>query len=301
LESLGVAIGGATERRAGTLESWEAGRLGGWEAGLGEASPPMEQQMRPKRKPDETHAITTLRKYLVSTGHRVEQFEEVTDRPDAAFSVDGIRVACECRHFTPASILELHGKQFVEGKLYQLFIPIEPHSWVREAILAKAPSINTYRATVRADEVWLLIHPPTESGLNFFIPKVDQRYFEMFAIGAWQTAHRFDRIYVTGQDTKDVACIFDRSKEETEGNNYRAANIIKIPVRFCFIHPTRLVESPDGQVVPKMKSLHHPDEKWELQPLDQRFCVDYSQVHGFSYANIGRGAEPPVLYAELIG
>ena len=255
--------------------------------------------MRSKRKPDETHAITTLREYLVSTGHRVEPFEEVTDRPDAAFSVDGIRVACECRHFTPRSILELHGKKFVEGKLYQLFIPIEPHSWVREAILAKAPSIDAYKATVKADEVWLLIHPPTESGLNFFIPKVDQRYFEMFAIGAWQTAHRFDRIYVTGQDTKDVACIFDRSKEETEGISYRSASIIKIPVRFCFIHPTQLVKNSNGKVVPKAKSLNNPDEKWKLQPLDERFSVDYLQVDDLSYANIGRGTEPPVLYAEL--
>jgi len=255
--------------------------------------------MRPLRTPSEQHAIDALKASLVAELHDVREIPEITDRPDAAFVVDGRTVAVECRTFTSERLLRLHGLNQPEGKVHQIYLPLEPHVWIREAILAKEPRIPEYAARCNASAVWLVTH----SARGIF-SQLTSLYAEglsdLFHMAVTQTPHSFERIYITGEDDLPPVCIFSENDDLDQRLKYSKKNVICIPVRRHFFARVTATEGPNGQGQISI-DLHQPDQvQILLQPLDRRFSVDYSQIRALPTEQVAQSGELSMLYAEPI-
>ncbi len=252
--------------------------------------------MRPERTADEQGALNALKGELMSKGHEVEEIEEITDRPDAAFVIDGETIACECRIFTPQKLLQLHGHNMVNGELYQVFLPFEPHIWVQSCIEAKNPHIPVYKENAKATKVWLLVHA-TRGIFSNSIGSLHSSTFDLLKLAVWQAQHSFDRIYIASETDENAICIFDRSQHDEKESEYKTMEVLGVPVNISFFGKFTATEGPNGAgVISISQSLNEPNERFMLQPLDERFRVDYSGVNELSFSNIGRGNSGPSIY-----
>lgn len=244
--------------------------------------------------------MDALKSELLKNGHSVVEREDITDRPDAALEIDGTIAACECRVFTPERLLRLHGLKMVNGELYQIFLPIEPHKWIQDAIHAKNPLIPDYRDRCKADEVWLIVH--TLRGMFHDLATLTSGPLaDLFHIGVWQTPHSFNRIYVVGEEVLKPICIFSDKNDNTEARQkYAQMKILRLPVHIRFVGIITATQGPDGQGMITTPSMNQPHHTIKLQPLDRAFRVDYSRVTEVNFSNIGRGNTAPIMYAEPV-
>lgn len=168
--------------------------------------------MRPVRTYSEIRALNSLKHYLTESGIDVEEVPGISDKPDAALSINGERVAVEFRIISTEQLLRLNKIRLPNNEPCQVFYPVEPHIWVESAILAKNPKIAEYKRNAGAAVAWLVLHSPYEQDRAEVI-NIYQRGAELlFKAACCRTPHSFDRIYLAGQDGKQAVCIFDRSE-----------------------------------------------------------------------------------------
>jgi hypothetical protein len=123
---------------------------------------------------------------------------------------------------------------------------------------------------------------------------------DLFYVAAWQTEHSFDRIYVVGEADLMPVCIFNRSIADGQQEKYSKLRIISIPVSIQFFGVFTATEGPNGHGMITSPSLNSPDHRITLQPLDNRFRIDYSGLENLSFSNVGNGNTVPTLCAKPI-
>jgi hypothetical protein len=145
--------------------------------------------MRRARTKYEQTAIDLLSRRLSQSGHLVEVDPTVTDAPDALLTVDEVRLAVECRTVSPEKVMELHGLRQQPGDLHCAMIPVEPHMWVRAALLAKNPHVDRYKQRANASSAVLLLHSSSSLSsfsidklTDFFLTACVQSLYTLLAI-----------------------------------------------------------------------------------------------------------------------
>jgi len=126
--------------------------------------------MRAVRTPDEQAAIDAVAKALRREGNAVEDDQAFSDRPDWVFSLNGTRIAAECRCINLEALMKWGNdtRRLVPGKCYEIVIPNEPHLWLQQAVLEKEPKAEEYRANSHAEQLWLIAHSELRTPLPFF-------------------------------------------------------------------------------------------------------------------------------------
>ncbi|MBE0547336.1 MAG: hypothetical protein IH627_06740, partial [Rubrivivax sp.] len=156
--------------------------------------------MRKEETPLERASLQLLATHLASTKDKPQLVNDrVSDKPDGLFQTESSLFACECTQIPPSYIYRhFAGKDKSqsrpEGEIKSVCWPLEPHIWVRDAIIAKQKLIDSYQVRTNADEVWLLIHTPPKSGRDFV--DLDKSWIsDAISLAATSYAGRFDRIY----------------------------------------------------------------------------------------------------------
>lgn len=253
--------------------------------------------MRDCRKHGEQYAIEEMLKALNKAGSIVTEIQGVTDRPDALFHVDGKKVAIECRTFTPERVLRLHGIKMVDGEQYQLYLPIEPYTWVRDAVEAKAKKVNEYIERSGADSCWLVLHSERGGFTN-----LGQMYHsdlsKLFEKGAWCSKHSFERVYLLGEDDLAPTCIYNVNNKKTDKVKYERLKIFKIPVIRYWFTKTKIKKGANGNNVVAWNFNQELKQNILLQPLDTNFKADYSEIECINNAFEAVKELPGMIIAE---
>ena len=155
---------------------------------------------RKEPTPAEIKLETILLDHIRADGHPNAKVleRETADKPDFAFTSDERKIACECTQIPPSDVFQwihrtVEADRADGGYCWAVVWADEPHALVRDAIQRKKGKIPEYRESVSADEVWLLIHTPTEA-TNFFEPSSGDNTEGALKAGASAEAHEFDRI-----------------------------------------------------------------------------------------------------------
>ena len=255
--------------------------------------------MRPARTPSEHHAITSLLALLALEGHNVREIPEFTDRPDAAFEVDDQRVAIECRTFASERVLKLHGVEMPDGKPFQIYLPLEPHVWVRDAIDAKSPKAAEYMARCQAQSIWLVLHSARRS-FGHMARLFNEGLADLFHIAVWGTEHPFDRIFLTGEYDLAPICIYRTEDGPALREKYKDLTVKRIPIeRHLFSH-NLATEGPNGQGQITMNFNQTLERNFLLQPLDRRFRYDYTEIERVTNAFEALQTLPQLGYAQPV-
>lgn len=255
--------------------------------------------MRPIRTPSEQHAISALCNTLQADGNEVEEIPEYTDRPDAAIRFNGRVVAVECRTFTSERLLRLHGIKQPEGRVFQIYIPVEPHVWIRNAIEAKANKVPEYLARCNADSAWLVLHSARGifSGLSSLF---EAGVADLFHIGVWSIPHPFERIYLTGEDDLPPVCIFRAEDKATHRDKYANMRIKCIPIIRKHFAQITATEGPNGEGQITMRFDQPIEQNFLLQPLDRRFRANYTEIAKVENAFVALQTLPSIILAQPI-
>ena len=251
--------------------------------------------MRKVRKTSEQRAIVALKELLVSRGKMVSEDESFIDNPDAVLEIDGVRVAVECTIMSPEKVMEYHGIRREKGKLNQLFLPQEPHMWLKKAIESKQDKIQQYIQSSLAEQVWLIAHNGSATGIE--VGELESTWEVVgYAYGAYITENSFDRIYVVDDLKNDIVCVYSREKgycvKEIADIAFPPENKIPVSILFFGDLVVQILENGKKGI---RADLNNPGKRLCLQPIDAEYSVDYSGVESLSFANIGHGKNPPPL------
>lgn len=123
--------------------------------------------MRQIRKREESFFANHFLRYFVDRiDSKATQIDEVVDRPDMAILSDGKVIGVELSQLPSDYIIRyFHQKmplpQYENGRIKgQLIVyPYEPHRWVEEVIQKKSEKSVSHKARIKADEMWLVMHP----------------------------------------------------------------------------------------------------------------------------------------------
>lgn len=252
--------------------------------------------MREHRTKSEQKAIDALKKMLVERGKNVSEDEKIKDKPDAVLIVEGIRVAVECRILSPEMLMYYHGVKREPDKLYQLFLPREPHVWIGRSIEAKNGKIKEYKERGESEEAWLVVHVGFATGVR--VGRLEASWEVVgYAYGTYKTDNNFDRIYVVHEQNDEVLCIYRRDTgyciKEIDQVTFPKGNI---PIEISFFGHVKVKELDNGRPGITL-NLNNPAERLCLQPLDLNYGVDYSEIENLSFSNIGTGSGYPELFA----
>ncbi len=255
--------------------------------------------MRPIRTPSEQHAISALCNTLRADGDEVEEILEVTDRPDAAIRFNGRVVAVECRTFTSERLLRLHGIDWPEGRIFQIYLPLEPHVWIRTAIEAKAEKVPEYLARCNAGTAWLILHS-ARGVFSHLSGLFECGLANLFHIGVWSLPHPFERIYLTGENDLPPVCIFRAEDQATYQEKYVNLRVKRIPIARHNFGQFTATEAPNGEGQITINFNQTFDRNILLQPLDHRFRADYTEIAKVENAFVAQQTLPSVIYAQPI-
>lgn len=240
--------------------------------------------MRLKQKLVERLALSVFATALEARGIPPIHAPEITDAPDAVFLIDDQAIAIECRYLSHPKLLRLLGpNDWPADRVYEVFLPREPHLWVRDAILEKEPKIPFYKKRSGATQAWLLLHSSSRQRILRSDRSVDSQYFELLCLGAHIAPHSFDQIWIVelsadhrlavpiygpGIKTPDIS--FDRYREQYPS----------YPIDHFWFSNAMVKESEDleGQKVVRINLNDLVVEPLCLQPLDSRFVIDYSEI-----------------------
>jgi len=255
--------------------------------------------MRTNRTPAELHAVSALCSALQEDGDTVEQMPGFTDRPDAAIRLNDHIVAVECTTFTSERLLRLHGIDMPEDKPFQIYVPLEPHMWLHEAIEAKAKKVPVYLTRCGAESAWLILH--SARGLFQDLSELFNGIVATsFHIGVWSFPHPFERIYLTGEYNLPPVCIFRAENEATHRDKYAKVVIERIPIQWRYLWKVRATEAPNGQGRITLNFNQAIERRFLLQPLDRRFRADYTEITRVENALVAQQTLPSIIYAERV-
>lgn len=238
--------------------------------------------MRPDRKYVEQRALSLFSSALIERGIPPIHAQEITDAPDALFLVQGQRVAVECRYLSHPKLLRLLGPvDWPADKVYEVFLPREPHLWVRDAILEKNPKIPAYKARTGAKQAWLLLHSAIPHKILRPDRWVGSDFFQLLCHGAHITQHEFDQIWVAelSGDTPIATPIFGPGVTTpclTFDEYLRGQAAYPID-HFRFVKPM-IREGADGAKRIEVNLNDLVSEPVCLEPLDSRHSVDYAAI-----------------------
>lgn len=213
------------------------------------------------------------------------------------FVIDGRRVAIECRTFTSERLLRLHGLDQPNGKLFQAYVPLEPHIWLAEAIAAKEPKVAEYKKRADAESVWLVVHS-ARGNFSHLTSLFDNGFSDLFHIGAWQTPHSFERIYITGEYDLPPVCIYDRAEFVAKNEHFLKKRVLLIPVKLHLFGVSMATEGPNGEGQITLNLGQSEQKQFLLQPLDKRFRVDYSPITSRPSEEVALSSDLSMLYAN---
>ena len=227
----------------------------------------------------------------------MHEVPEITDRPDAALEIDSRLVAIECRTFASERILRLHGLDMPDGIPFQIYLPLEPHIWVRDSIDAKAPKAAEYMLRCQAQSIWLVLHSARGS-FGHMAQLFNDGLEDLFYIAVWNSPHPFERIYLTGEFDLPPVCIFRAEDRVLLAEKYQALKVTRIPIeRHLFSH-NRATAGPNGMGQITMNFNQPLKQNFLLQPLDQRFEFDYQDIARVQNALEALQTLPQRIYAE---
>ncbi|TXL68924.1 hypothetical protein [Zeimonas arvi] len=254
--------------------------------------------MRPTRTASEQKAIDVLRESLAQKYAFIVEEDGITDRPDALFVVDGKRVAVECRIFTPERLMKLHGFRFAPEGLYQIFMPLEPHVWVRGAVNEKSLKVNAYKKRCDAEEAWLVLHVGS-AAFSHRVNKLEPTWELIGSVcGVCRAANTFDRVYVIDEFDRKAICLYRRDRgycvSDPGGLDYPGE---RLPISITFFGRVRVAQLASGGKGVSV-NLNNPIERVFLQPLDKEYVADYSSVHQLDFSNVWHGRAYPTMYAH---
>lgn len=238
--------------------------------------------MRPKQKLVERLALSLFAKALEERGIPPINAPEITDAPDAVFLIEGQPVAVECRYLSHPKLLRLLGpNDWPPNKVYEIFLPSEPHLWVRDAILEKNPKIPIYKARTGATQAWLLLHSSTRQKILRPDRSLKSDFFQLLCLGAYDTPHDFDQIWIAelSAELRMATPIFGPGvmRPNLSFDEYLARQPTHPIDHFWFANPI-IKGHEDGQ---KFVSINFNDLVSEpvcLEPLDERFTIDYPKI-----------------------
>lgn len=242
--------------------------------------------MRPQRTPDEDQAISAVVAHLRASELHVNIDESITDRPDAVLVVNGERVALECRTFTPEKLIKEYKKDLVPDRNYQIFLPIEPHSWLGRAISEKNQKIDAYKLNGRASEAWLVVHSvrgPFSCLSEHFKPGLSALFF----MSVFQTPHAFSRIYLSLGDEEPAICLY-RADAQEERAMYEHKVVLSTPVLRYTVSRRKPKLMPDGTFSIVGNVFSEDEELVLLQPLDKSLRVDYEPLKSMPATEVAR-------------
>jgi hypothetical protein len=126
--------------------------------------------MRNQRTREEIAVINLVSETLRQAGHEVIEDTNFHDKPDWVFSLNGKRVAAECRLISLQELMKWSNSKrtMIPEKNYKIIFPIEPHLWIKKAIEDKKDKIPEYLKNSSAEEVWLITHADFTAGLTLY-------------------------------------------------------------------------------------------------------------------------------------
>ena len=127
-------------------------------------------KMRNQRKPEEQIAINLVSAALREAGNEVIEDTNFCDKPDWVFSINGKRVAAECRLISIEKLMEWSNckRKMLPDKNYKITFPLEPHIWIKKAIEDKEGKISEYLNNSSSEEAWLITHSDFKAGISLY-------------------------------------------------------------------------------------------------------------------------------------
>lgn len=238
--------------------------------------------MRSIRKPVELAAIDLFARALQTAGVPPIYAPAISDRPDALFLVNGRPVAVECRYVShPQLVRLLAPNNWPADRVYEVFLPIEPHLWVRDAIAEKDRSVAAYLQRTGADAAWLLLHSSYQHEILREGRREGTEFFELLRLGAHLAPHSFEQVWIAevATDRPQAVCIFKAgdARPDVSVATFREKHTPYPLDHHWFANATVL--SNDGvekHVTVNLNELAATPVC--LQPLEDGFDIDYGPI-----------------------
>jgi len=127
-------------------------------------------KMRPQRTLEEKIVINLVSETLRKEGHDIIEDTDFHDKPDWVFSLNGKKVAAECRHIGLEELMKWSNSKrtMIPEKNYKVIFPVEPHLWIKEAIKDKKDKVPEYLKNSNAEEAWLITHADFTAGVSLY-------------------------------------------------------------------------------------------------------------------------------------
>jgi len=223
--------------------------------------------MRSKRTREEQISINLVSKALKKPGKEVIEDANFHDKPDWVFSLDGMRVAAECRLVSIQELMRWNNRKrdLLPEKNYKITFPIEPHLWIRKAIEDKASKIPEYLKNSQAEEAWLIVHSDFTPGMALY--ECHDWMLELMRLAAAATVSKFQSVWFVHPEV-GANKLWDKNElrgefpslDISEGN-YPTQSYMKLIATF---RDEDLLVSvgPENTI-----------ESITLQPLDERYTI----------------------------
>lgn len=238
--------------------------------------------MRPARKPVETHVLSLFAKALLARGIAPIHALGVTDSPDALFAIDGAPVAVELRYASHPELLKLlAGPDWPPDTVYEVFLPLEPHLWVRDAIRDKEKHVQKYKSRTGAKEAWLLLHSTGNQAIIRDDRPIGSEVFELFRLGAYIEPHSFDQVWlveVVGPHQRAVPIFGPGLSAPTVSPDQFVQARFPYPMdRYWFSNALVKDDGKGGQKL-EINTNNLVANPVCIQPIDPRFSIDYQAI-----------------------
>lgn len=238
--------------------------------------------MRPVRKPVETYVLSLFAKALAARGIPPIHAPEITDSPDALFAIDGVPVAIELRYASHPELLKLlAGPEWPPDTVYEVFLPLEPHLWVRDAIRDKNKHVQKYKSRTGAKESWLLLHSTGNQAIIRDDRPIGSEILELFRLGAYLETHAFDQIWlveVVGPHEGAVPIFGPGIERPTVSAEAFVQARMPYPMdRYWFSNAVVKDDGKGGQKL-VINTNNLAAKPVCLQPIDSRFSIDYPAI-----------------------
>lgn len=204
--------------------------------------------MRKSRSISEQFFVEKFFEYFVKNIDKdAIQLPEVTDRPDMAIYSNNKIIGVEFSQIPSEYIINGFyrnmpkpepDKNRIRGLL--IVIPFEPHRWIYEVLSKKRPKILPYKNRINADEMWIVMHPPSiNREWPMFEEAENNREGEalMMRFGSQQHRKFFNKIFYMYADNSVVdlsndADVFPSKISLMDDTSYPAMTIHKFAFNF---------------------------------------------------------------------
>ncbi|PSB24515.1 hypothetical protein [Stenomitos frigidus] len=151
--------------------------------------------MRNQRTREEQIVINLVHDALCETGNEVIEDAKFHDKPDWVFSLNGKRVAAECRLIGLQELMKWSNckREMKPDRNYKITFPLEPHLWMKKAIEDKEGKVTEYLHNSGSEEAWLITHSDFKVGICLY--ECDSRMLELMKSSAAAIGSRFSNVW----------------------------------------------------------------------------------------------------------